>query len=283
MSRIKTNTLNEGFAGSLYPVKGRKDKVLITLSGSEGGLRNAQKLAHYHARQGLPALAIGYFGTKGTPKALSQIPLEYIEKAIKWLKQHGYQKIAVEGVSKGAEYALAAATTFEEISCVVLRTPPWFYGEGLTRRAPSNTSCWTYQGKALPYTPYKESAFLLKQLLWQAKEYNLLPINTGKRLDERSIIPIEKVNGPVLILSTQADTIWPSKESGDKLDQRLTQKNFPYPHKHICFRYMGHLMFENVGYFVRVLFKSERAHPLECAEERKQMGREVRDWLEHVW
>lgn len=49
--------------GVLYPVAGRKDKVVITLSGSEGGLEHAEKLAKYLQDNGIPALALGYFKT----------------------------------------------------------------------------------------------------------------------------------------------------------------------------------------------------------------------------
>lgn len=283
MKIIKTSVLKEGFDGVLYPSNDRKDKVIITLSGSEGGLAHAKKLACFHKSQGMPALALGYFKTKGTEKALSQVPLEYIERAIEWLKKQGYVRIAIEGVSKGAEYALAAATTYQEISCVILKTPTWFYGEGLIRKTPSNTSCWTYGGRELPYTPYKERKFQLKETILRTKEYNILSINTGKQIVNSSIIPVEKVNGPVLIFSTKADTIWPSEESGQKLDLQLTQADFPYPHKHICFTYMSHIMLENANSLVRLLFKSEKEHPLECAEERNRMKQEVNEWLEHVW
>lgn len=44
--------------GVLYPVAGRKDKVVITLSGSEGGLEHAEKLAKYLQDNGIPALVI---------------------------------------------------------------------------------------------------------------------------------------------------------------------------------------------------------------------------------
>lgn len=283
MNIIKTSVLKEGFDGALYSVGNRKDKVVITLSGSEGGLAHAQKLARFHMEQGIPALAVGYFGTKSTGKALSEIPLEYIEKAIVWLQSHGYQKIAVEGVSKGAEYALAAAVTFPQISCVILKTPSWFYSEGLIKKTPSDTSCWSYQGQAFPYTPYKERHFQLKDTILQTKEFNLLSINTGKQIVESSVIPIEKVNGPVLIFSTKADTVWPSEESGNRLNLRLTQMNFPYPHKHICFRFMSHIMLENANRMVRLLFRSEREHPTECAKERICMGNEIKNWLEQVW
>lgn len=102
-------------------------------------------------------------------------------------------------------------------------------------------------------------------------------------MNERSVIPVEKVNGPVLLLSTKADTVWPSEESGKRLEQRLTQAGFPYAHRHICFDFMSHIMLENANGFVRVLCRSEREHPQECTEERRRMAQEGFDWLERIW
>ena len=56
----------------LYPVTGRKDKVVIALSGSEGGLEHAEKLAQFLQDNGIPALALGYFKTKHSVKTLRQ-------------------------------------------------------------------------------------------------------------------------------------------------------------------------------------------------------------------
>lgn len=95
--------------GVLYPVTGRKDKVVITMSGSEGGLEHAGKLAKYLQDNGIPALAFGYFKTKHSVKSLNKIELENIKAVIEWLKKQGYEKIGIEGCSKGAEYAAAAA------------------------------------------------------------------------------------------------------------------------------------------------------------------------------
>ena len=62
--------------GVLYPVTGRKDKVVIVLSGSEGGLEHTQKMAKYLQDHAIPALALGYFKTKHSVKNLSKIELE---------------------------------------------------------------------------------------------------------------------------------------------------------------------------------------------------------------
>ena len=279
MTAVKT----EGFHGILYPVGNRKDKVVITVSGSEGGMEHAEKMAKFHQSQGMPALALAYFGTEQTGKWLSKIPLSYIGNAVRWLKENGYEKIALEGISKGAEYAAAAAVKYPEISCVILKAPSYFYSEGLVQKAPSGTSCWTDGEKELPFTPYKLRSFHMKKQILRHRELNLLPINTGKDVTEASRIPIEKIGGPVLLLSTQADTVWTSAESGRKLEERLEKAEFPYAYKHVVFQHMSHLMFENANKKVRLLFKSERHFPKECAQERSRMGQIVCRWLEDTW
>ena len=102
-----------------YPVAGRRDKVVTTLSGSEGGLWLAKKQARWLQSQGIPALALGYFRTLHTGTALSLVPLEIIEQAIHFLQAQGYARIGILGFSKGAELALVAAT--RTLSCAQLR------------------------------------------------------------------------------------------------------------------------------------------------------------------
>lgn len=269
--------------GVLYPVTGRKEKVVLTLSGSEGGLEHAEKLAKYLQEHGIPALALGYFKTKHSVKSLNQIELENIKAAIAWLKKLGYEKIGIEGCSKGAEYAAAAAIAFHELSCVILKIPSWFYSEGMCGTKPSGASSWCYQGKELPYTPYKTRKLPFLKELMKNKEYNILAINTGKTINPASVIPIEKIKAPILMFSTEVDTIWPSKESCEKMEDRLNRNSFSYPHKHICFKHMSHMMLENCGSSIKWFIKSEKQFPEECARERVIMGQECINWIEKVW
>ncbi|WP_026497933.1 hypothetical protein [Butyrivibrio sp. WCD2001] len=47
---------------------------------------------------------------KGLPKELVSIPIDYVEKAVKWLKEEkGINKIAMTSASTGAGYTLLAA------------------------------------------------------------------------------------------------------------------------------------------------------------------------------
>lgn len=269
--------------GVLYPIPDRKDKVVVVISGSEGGLKYTRKCAQYLQDRGIPALALGYFKTQNTQKYLDRVPLERIGAAIKWLNQNGYQKIAVEGISKGTEYAFAAAIQYPMISCVIAKTPSWFYSEGMINKKPSGTSCWSYADRELPYTPYKKRRFHMLKMLWKKKEFNILEVNIGKTVNPESVIPIEKIQGPILILSVEKDTIWPSKESGENLMKRLDEKHFPYAHKHISYAHMSHMMMEYCGSEIRYFIKSEREYPGECAKERIEMGNACVQWIEEVW
>lgn len=269
--------------GILFPVNGKKDKIIICMSGSEGGMEHAGKVARFLQDNGVPALALGYFKTKHTQKTLERIPLEIIQSVIRYLTAEGYEKIGIEGASKGAEYALAAAAEFSEISCVIVKTPSWFYSEGLKKGQPSGTSCWSFQGKELPFTPYEIRKFHMLKMLWKAKEYNLLDINTGKNVIPDSVIPVERIHAPILILSTEADTIWPSKESGEKIEARLRENHFSYPYRHICYEHMSHMMLEYCGSEIQYFIKSEKEYPTECTVERRRMGETCLDWIENIW
>lgn len=269
--------------GILYPVSGRKDKIMIVFTGSEGGLEHAGKTAKYLQDHGIPAFALGYFKTKHSAKALNMIPVEMIGDVVDRLKTMRYEKIGIEGVSKGAELALAAAVFYPELSCVIVKTPSWYYSEGLLGNQPSGSCCWSYKGEGLPYTPYKSRKINMLKLLWKAKEYNILEINIGKNVVSESVIPVEQIKAPILLFSTRVDTVWPSTESCEKICERLKMKGFPYQYEHIAFDHMSHMMLEYCGEEIKYFIKSEKEDPKACYEERDIMGKACIRWIEDVW
>ena len=160
----------QGFEGHFYDA-GERDKAVITFSGSEGGSSASDTMAWYYQQHGISALGVTLFSGKETGKNLDRVPLEYVENAIAWLKEQGFEKIAVDGISKGSEYTLLAASRFDDISCVIARVPSWFVSEGMIGRSgPSGTSCWSYQGEELSYTPYIIRDFdVFKQFQWRMR------------------------------------------------------------------------------------------------------------------
>ncbi len=115
----------QGFEGHYYDA-GEREKAVITFSGSEGGSSASDTMAWYYKQNGVSALGVTLFAGEETGEYLDRVPLEYAENAVAWLKAQGYEKIAVDGISKGSEYALLAASMFPEISCVVARVPSYF-------------------------------------------------------------------------------------------------------------------------------------------------------------
>ena len=67
---IKTTVKDNGFEGILLPGDGRKNKVVIVMSGSNGGMKLTKQSAEFYDRNGIPALALALFGTKGTRQDL---------------------------------------------------------------------------------------------------------------------------------------------------------------------------------------------------------------------
>lgn len=284
---LKTTVKKEGFEGILYCGNGRKDKAVIVMSGSNGGMLLTKIESEFYNRNGIPALALALFKTKQTQKNLDKVPVEYVEKAVRWLKRQGYQKIAIDGTSKGSELALLAASMFPDISCVIARVPSYFVSEGLKVRgvtkAPSGTSCWSYHGKEISYAPYKSRTFDFKAMLKKEKELHILTFNKNKDITPDTIIPIEKIKGPVLLLSSKHDAVWESYKSSVIMEKHLSDMAFPYAHKHIAFPYLSHVMITRNSPLYKLLFKIERQYPKQCAAEREQLKKVLLDWINHVW
>lgn len=284
---IHTSVEYDGFEGILYEANGRKDKAVIVMSGSNGGLKLTKQVAEFYYNNGIPALALALFMTKQTPKELVSVPVEYVENAIKFLKEQGYQKIGIDGMSKGSEMALVAASMFSDISCVIARVPSYFVSEGLSgkgkKRSPSGTSCWSYKGKDLPFAPYKTKTINLFKILIKEKEVSLLSLNSDKDVTPKTIIPVEKIKAPVLLLSSKHDAVWPSYESAKIIDEKLESVSFPYKHKHVAFDHMSHGALTDISWAMKMIFKTERQHPKECAEDRLRMKQEILMWVNDVW
>lgn len=284
---ITASVSENGFEGILFPGDGRKDKVLIVMSGSDGGMTLSRQEAEFYHRNGIPALSLGLFKTKQTPKELSRVPVEYVEAAIQWLKQQGYQKIGIDGTSKGSEMALLAASMFPDISCVIARVPSHFVSEGLSgsgkNKGPSGTSCWSYRGKELPYAPYRSRKFNILKMLMREKELHIITFNRDKDVTPETLIPIERIQGPVLLLSSMHDEVWPSFESASFMENRLAENGFPFPHKHVAYEHISHAMLTELPWIYKLAFKSERSHPKECEEDRKALRKELLDWVKQTW
>jgi len=224
--------------------------AVIVISGSEGGLEKAQATAGLLASHGYSALALCYFGLERLPSTLEKIPLEYIENAIKWLEKEQTvlsDKICIYGRSKGGELALLAATIFKQIKGVIANTPSSIVWQGLNENnRPSKYSSWSYQGKEIPYLKFNSLAtfkYITKKMFKQsARISDIYKSSLSSPKASECAIAVEKINGPILLISGENDEFWTSKTFCKNIMKRLDVFEFKNNKEHYCCKSSGHFI-----------------------------------------
>lgn len=221
----------------LYVGDGVNQPLIVGLGGSEGG--NAwtsdywKKTRDQFIEKGYAFLAIGYFGAKGTPDKLEKIAIEDVHYAIEVAKKNkkiNKQKIAIIGGSRGADLALLLGSYYDDIKGVVAIVASNVTFPGNTNHF--TTSTWTYQNKELPFVPVNDEAvpYLMKNDLRGTFEAML----QDSIAEEKALINIEKINGPILLISATKDEISPSTPMAEKMITRLKTYNFKHKYEHIA-------------------------------------------------
>jgi len=242
----------QGVVGTLcYPKNVKKMPGIIIIHGA-GGVPDIG-LAQVLASHGYTVLALVYFGVEGLPKNLSLIPLEYFKNAMRWLKKQPQvegNKIALLGQTRGAEVGLLLASLFPgEMNACIIYSPYHFVCSDYSQE---QKSAWTYKNKPVPFMPMfiseqevlegvKEGQITLQKgtiddpmLFTQFSLYRMKKISN--KIKEESIIPVENICCPILIISGNDDQQWLSPVSGksimDRLDctgSRIKRKYVNYP------------------------------------------------------
>ncbi|MCY1521986.1 hypothetical protein D9M68_568260 [compost metagenome] len=222
----------------LYTGVGGNQLLVVGLGGSEGGNAWAsnywKKTRDEFIAKGYAFLAIGYFGSKGTPKILDKIAIDDVYQAIATAKKYpkiNAEKIALIGGSRGADLALLLGSYYQDISCVIAMSASHAVFPGHTQEFTS--SCWTYQGKELPFIPVNEAAvpFLMKGDLRGTFEAMLQDTVAEKK----SLISVARINGPILLLSGKKDEIIPATAMAEKMMSNLKRHQFKYAYQHITY------------------------------------------------
>ena len=246
---VRQPVAEEGLVGTLfYPSSGGPHPAVIALGGSGGGLHEGR--AALLATHGYAALALAYFGIDPLPRELVEIPLEYCSSAISWLEGHeavDAGRIGITGWSKGGELALLTAATFrEKIKTTVAVSPSCVVWQGLSDKGnPPKKACWAKGGESLPYLPLKVRVGTLFRIIL-GLEFSFLSSYRDSLKNEKAyeaaIIPVEKINGPVLLLTGSDDLLWPSSEMCERIVNRLAQHKHPYSYEHVCYQGAGHAL-----------------------------------------
>ena len=231
---VKRLRITDDFIGELFYTTNANNKVVLFLGGSGSG--NLDLLSLYAAplaSHGLNVLSLVYFGEKGLPKDLAEVPLEYFNRVFDWLSKHpatSGKDIQLYCISKGAELGLILASKFSFITKVVACAPHAYCFQGL--KFTKVVSSWTENGKPLPFIRWKTSWFLQYILSCFIKNepfgftylYKKMLLNAKNKNEAR--IKIENAKADFLFFTTKECNMWNTYEGSLEIMDTLRKSNY---------------------------------------------------------
>lgn len=234
-----TTIRQDGLVAEYYaadPAKSVRGAVLV-LGGSEGGLAGSRGIARRLASEGLDALAVAYFGEPGLPPKLDLVPIEPVSQGLEWLqaRPNGDEPVAVVGVSKGAELAMLVASRDDRFKAVAVGAPSSVVWQGIDMAGGPTGASWTVAGDALPYVPYDLSNGF--------RDIYRLYVDSLSKAQAEAEIPVERIAGPILMVSANDDALWPAADMARHIQARLSDNDFAHPVESLVYDGAGHAVF----------------------------------------
>ena len=240
IASFDTETLPENHGrvqSELFLGSGANQPLVVGLGGAEGGNSwagpHGAKQRALLKENGYAFLPIAYFGTEGTPSNLDRVSLDGIHDAVMEAAQHPQVNgdcIAVMGVSRGGELALLLGSYFKEYKSVIGIVPGSAVFASVTQAMV--TPGFSYRDQPLPFVPVPWSA--TPELLSGDLRGAFEKMMADTKAMNRAAIEVEKINGPVLLMSGTADEQWPSMEMSQSMMERFRTNQFPYVYEHIA-------------------------------------------------
>ncbi len=223
---------------------------MVCFGGSDGNFELARMLAAVFQGRGLTTLALAYVMEDGLPDRFYRVPIDTLEAASKRLQEMGYKKVGLWGISKGAELALTAGSLLPGlVNAVAAVSPKNSVCQGFSKEKGITVmpgSSWNFHGEEVPYSGFGIEMFPFGQVLrrsLKAREVTMydLYLPLVRCPAPGAVIRVENITGPILLIFSKMDTMWPSEAAAEEIMKRLREKNFSYPYQHLSYDYGSHL------------------------------------------
>jgi dienelactone hydrolase len=198
------------------PARPDSSTGVLVLSGSSGAPEDDR--ARLLTAHGATALALRWFGGPGQQPGPYEVPLEVFVEGLDRLAGE-CDRLAVLGTSFGAEAALLVAALDARVRAVVAVAPSPVVWAGVDDGR--QTSHWTHRGRPLDFVPFDES--------WapdtDPPAYRSLyerSLASDPAVAERATIPVERIEGEVLVIGGEDDQVWPGADFARAVASRRT-------------------------------------------------------------
>lgn len=286
----------QGFVGVYFPGDRAHDKAIIATGGASCDEQTSISMCRYLREAGYNVLVLGFYLWDGLPKEMVSIPVDYVEKAIEWLKsEKGIRSVTMTAASTGVGYTLLAASLIPDISCVIPVVPYDYVMEGTTNNFKRlHRSVYTWHGSDIPYSPWslidqgmgkiigstmRDKRYGLKRLYRYGYDHN--PVT------EESRIKVENMHADVLFLAVRDDDAWPSDLAVPRMVRVLKEANYPYRVESHIYEKASHALTDGLdemkGYArwaLNHILPAEKKYPKECEEARKDSFKRILKFLE---
>lgn len=210
--------------GTTHPAR----PAVLEFGGSDGGL-SGSLIGAALASAGYPTLDLAYFAEPGLPSTLRDIPLAYFARALRWLAhQPGVlpDRIYVSGASRGSEAALLLGAHYPDLVHGVIASSPsdMSFGSVPDGRSPA----WTFDGRPVPHSR-------------TFSDFTAVD-------DPAALIPVAKIQGPVLLVCGTADQMWTSCAYAETIQDELAAAGDRFPHALYRYTSAGHYVNALVPY-----------------------------------
>jgi dienelactone hydrolase len=234
---------DDGLVGTIYqPRTPPPWPIVIVVGGSSPGIFGLPGLMF--ASEGIASLALAYFGMPGLPQTFERIPLEYFAKALSWIARRTdvrQDAIAVAGASRGGELALLLAATYPEFRGAISWVGSGLIYGGIVSMGAAPVPGWTRQGQDLPFAGFVPSAVNMDQPPVALTPGFLAALDDAETVAAAEI-PVERINGPVLLVSGTDDAVWPATRLSEFAVRRLREHGHPHAVEHLVYEGAGHII-----------------------------------------